>query len=55
MVKIVWSDNALEDIEQIAEFISKDSTDRATLLKYEFQSTLYVYPLYIKLKIIYAM
>ena len=31
MVKIVWSDNALEDIEQIAEFISKDSSDRAAL------------------------
>lgn len=31
MVKIIWSDNALEDIEQISEFISKDSTDRAAL------------------------
>lgn len=31
MVKIVWSENALEDIEQISEFISKDSSDRAAL------------------------
>ena len=31
MVKIVWSENALQDIEQISEFISKDSSDRAAL------------------------
>jgi len=31
MVKIIWSENALEDIELISEFISKDSSDRAAL------------------------
>jgi plasmid stabilization system protein ParE len=31
MVKIVWSENALQDIEQISEFIRKDSSDRAAL------------------------
>jgi toxin ParE1/3/4 len=31
MVKIIWSNSALEDIEQISEYISKDSPDRAAL------------------------
>ena len=31
MVKIIWSENALEDIEQISEFIRRDSSDRAAL------------------------
>jgi plasmid stabilization system protein ParE len=31
MVKIVWSENALQDNEQISEFIRKDSSDRAAL------------------------
>ncbi len=31
MAKVIWSENALEDIEQISEFISKDSSDRAAL------------------------
>jgi plasmid stabilization system protein ParE len=31
MAKIIWSENAVQDIEQISEFISKDSSDRAAL------------------------
>ena len=31
MVEITLSENAIEDIEQISEFISKDSSDRAAL------------------------
>ena len=31
MVKVIWSDHALDDIEQISEYISKDSPERASL------------------------
>ena len=31
MGKIIWSQNAIFDIESIAEFISRDSEDRASL------------------------
>jgi len=31
MAKIIWSPTALEDIDSIAEFISRDSIDNATL------------------------
>ena len=31
MAKVIWSDHALNDIEQISEYISKDSPDRAAL------------------------
>ncbi len=31
MAKVVWSDHALDDIEQISEYISKDSPERASL------------------------
>ncbi len=31
MAKVIWSDHALNDIEQISEYISKDSPERASL------------------------
>ena len=31
MAKVIWSDHALDDIEQISAYISKDSPDRAAL------------------------
>ena len=31
MVKIIWSPSALEDVNSIAEFIARDSVDRAAL------------------------
>ena len=31
MAKVIWSDHALDDIEQISQYISKDSPDRAAL------------------------
>ena len=31
MAKVIWAPSALEDIEKIAEYISRDSPDRASL------------------------
>lgn len=31
MAKIIWSESALKDIELIAEFIARDSKERASL------------------------
>ena len=31
MGKVIWSDHALDDIEQISEYINKDSPERASL------------------------
>ena len=31
MAKVIWSDHALDDIEQISEYICKDSAERASL------------------------
>ena len=32
MAAVIWAPSALEDIESIAEYIAKDSVDRAALL-----------------------
>jgi toxin ParE1/3/4 len=31
MVKVIWSPSAIDDVSAIAEFISRDSPDRASL------------------------
>jgi len=31
MVKVIWAPSAIEDVEQIADFIARDSPDRASL------------------------
>ncbi len=38
MVQVIWSPGALEDVDSIAEYISRDSEDHASLFVYRLIS-----------------